>query len=53
MLIVIHCVSEKKDPRYFLLELKQELSDFFIIFGTTINKRLGKQRIVYFPTSPK
>jgi len=25
----------------------------FIIFGTYINKRLGNQRIVYFPTSPK
>jgi len=47
----LYTVSQKRIPNIFSYN-SSENCPIFIIFGTNFNKRLGNQKIVYFPTSP-
>jgi len=47
----LYTVSQKRIPNIFSYN-SSENCPIFVIFGTNFNKRLGNQKIVYFPTSP-
>ena len=48
----IYTVSQKKDPRHLGYNSSKNCL-IFMILRTYIDKRLGNQRTVYFPNSPK
>ena len=50
---VLHCASKRIPDTFYPLGITLVRIVIFIIFGTYIKKRLGNQRIVYFPTSSK
>jgi len=47
----LYTVSQKRIRNIFSYN-SSENCPIFIIIGTNFNKRLGNQKIVYFPTSP-
>ena len=50
--VINYTVSQIKGPDIFSYILSDNCP-ICIIFGKNINKRLGNQKIAYFPTSPK